>query len=254
MNRFTSFAVLIAALTSVTASAQILTNYGDITYPDASYGGSWDGSSGRGINSGAPGTWAAQTFIAPVGGLQVYAYNFQLGIDVVSASRPSFTTAIYEWTGTTLGAMVANSDATFTDVANRIFEPAGANVVTNPGLGTSALTAGGMYALVIHRLDPGTTGTVQVGYDLGENPVGNYEDGMAYRSIDGTTFSLLGGGSTDFAFWVSFDPNTLSPDQLTAVPEPAVNGAILGAVFVAGLAAWRRRSKNKNAGTPLAAA
>jgi hypothetical protein len=37
------------------------------------------------------------------------------------------------------------------------------------------------------------------------------------------------------AFWISFDPASLSP-----VPEPAVNGAIIGGLFVSGLLAWRR--------------
>ncbi len=259
MNRLTLTAVLFAAFTGVTASAQILTNYGDATYTDGRYVGSWDGSTGRGI-SAYP--WAAQTFIAPTSGsTTLYAYNFQ--VNVASGSTASFTTAIYAWSGNTIGGQIT-SDVGTGVLTNYDFEPVGVNTVSNPGFGVT-LNAGQLYALVIHRTDGGG-GTVQLGEDTTEasnlddplNPIpGAYMDGKAFRSTigtTGTTFSQLNSGNSDFAFWVSFDSNTLSPDQLIAVPEPAVNGAIIGVLFVAGLAVWRRQSKKKATGVSLSAA
>lgn len=240
MKTTTLTAVFFAAFISVSASAQILTNYGAATYPDMNYGGSWDGSSGRAINNGGNGRWAAQTFIAPTSGsTTIYAYNFQLNI--TGGATASFTTAIYEWSGNTIGALVGDTSATFSNLTSYDFAPLGANIVNNPGIGAT-LVAGNLYALVINRTDLGTTGTVQIGYDTseGDNPgSGEYTDGQAFRSSTGTgSFSALGGGVADFAFWVSFDPNSLSP-----VPEPAVNGAIIGALFVTALATRRRYSK-----------
>lgn len=256
MKTSTLSAVFFAAFISVSAHSQILTNYGDATYPGYGYGGSWDGSSGRAINNGSNGRWAAQTFIAPTtGSTTLFAYNFQLNIS--GGATASFTTAIYNWSGNSIGTLVADTSASFNGLSSYDFSPLGANTVNNPGFGAT-LVAGQLYAIVVNRTDLGTTGTVQMGIDVTDqnniddplNPIsGSYTDGKAFRSSNGTTFSALSGGNNDFAFWVSFDENFLSP----AVPEPAVNGAIIGALFVTGLIAWRRYGKKGAVAAQIAA-
>lgn len=247
MKRLTLASFIFAALLGVSAQAQIITNYGDATYGAGSNwsGGSWDGASGKSIsNSTAPlvGRWAAQTFTAPAAaGATIYAYNFQLN---VNAATPTFTASIYEWSsssGTTVGAPLAGTTTTFT-VSSSGFGLYGLNLVTNPGAGV-ALTPGATYALVLTRTDLSTSGLVQYGYDdTGSSNPGNgeYAGGGAFRSSDGITYSSL--GANDMAFWISFDPNSLSP-----VPEPAVNGAIIGGVFVLGLVGYRRYGRKASA-------
>ncbi|MFA6289719.1 MAG: hypothetical protein WC661_20240 [Opitutaceae bacterium] len=242
MKRTTLVTLFFAALLGVSAQAQIITNYGQGTYAAGagdngpiSYGtwdGSWDGQTGRTINNtGSVGRWAAQTFIAPTSGSStLYAYNFQLN----STVNASFTTSIYEWTGTTTGTLVAGTTTSFT--ASGTFNPYGMNLVTNPGFGVT-LTPGATYALVLNRTDLGVSGTVQFGYDTtgADTPgSGEYTGGGAFKSTTGVgAYTALGGN--DMAFWISFDAASLSP-----VPEPAVNGAIIGGLFVAGLLTWRR--------------
>ncbi len=248
MKLSTLITTLFAALLGVTAQAQIITNYGQGTYgPGAgnnngvqfgTWDGTWDGQSGRTINNNAAvGRWLAQTFTVPVSGSStVYAYNFQLNSTVNS----NFTSSIYAWTGSTTGSVVLGTTTSFT--ANGSFNPYGMNLVTNPGFGVT-LTPGATYALVLNRTDLGTVGTVQSGYDttgadsalnsIPPGDAGEYIGGGAFKSKDGSTYTSL--GANDLAFWISFDSASLSP-----VPEPAVNGAILGGLFVAGLLAWRR--------------
>lgn len=240
MKTSTLLAVFFAAFISVSAQAQIITNYGDTTYPGYGYGGNWDGS-GNAVNNANP--WAAQTFTA-VSSTPIFAYNVQFNVQ--NGATPSFTTAIYEWTGSGLGSIVANTTATFVFDTNSGFNPYGANVITNPGIGTVSLNAGSIYAIVIQRTDGGATGIVQTGFtsNIDGTP---YSGGAAYRSADGSTFSTVGAG--DYAFWISFESDILSP----TVPEPAVNGAIIGALFVAGVIGWRRYGKNAAASAPTAA-
>ncbi len=234
MKRTTLVTLFFAALLGVSAQAQIITNYGPATYgPTSNWSGTWDGSGAANIsNLGSVGRWAAQTFIAPsTPGATVYAYNFQLGVSGTSAN---FTTAIYQWTGSTTGSLVTGTDTSFT-VTSAGFNIYGVNNITNPGFGVS-LTPGATYALVLYRSDLGTTPTVQYGFDttgVFSPGTGDYTNGGAFKSTNGTTYTALTGA--DMAFWISFDPASLSP-----VPEPAVNGAIIGGLFVAGLMAWRR--------------
>lgn len=252
MKLSTQVTVFFAALLGVTAQAQIITNYGQATYSAAAnagvnYGpwnGTWDGSSGKAINnSGSVGRWAAQTFIAPTSGsTTVYAYNFQLNSNISTAA---FTSSIYTWTGTTIGTLVDPSTTASFTVGSVGFNPYGMNTVTNPGFGVT-LTPGATYALVLNRTDLGTTGIVQYGYDTTGTDApgsGEYTDGGAFRSTNGTTFTALTGN--DMAFWISFNSNSLSP-----VPEPAVNGAIIGGVFVAGLMVWRRYGRKSAVPAP----
>ncbi|CAM3056832.1 hypothetical protein [Rariglobus hedericola] len=232
-----------AALLSVSAHAQIITNYGQSTYPGSPWNGNWSGA-GTDI---AAGNWYAQTFIAPTTAA-VFAYNIQF--NVLNGATPSFTTSIYTWTGTTLGTLVDFTSASFAYTNDSGFSPVGANVITNPGIGSTALDAGQVYALVIHRTDAGTSGIAQVG-SANYNPLSPgiaYAGGSAFVSGNGSTFFDL--GSTDFAFWVSFESDVLSP----TVPEPAVNGAIIGALFVTGLFVWRRYGKKGAASAPVATA
>jgi len=125
------------------------------------------------------------------------------------------------------------------------------NTVTNPGFGVT-LTPGATYALVLNRTDLGATGIVQYGYDttgFDAPGTGEYTDGGAYRYNGangfnpGTTYTSL--SPNDMAFWISFNSNSLSP-----VPEPAVNGAIIGGVFVAGLMVWRRYGRKSAVPAP----
>jgi hypothetical protein len=235
--------IAFAALLGVSAQAQIITNYGQVVYPDSAWNGNWEGS-GQAINNSFP--WAAQTFTAPTAG-PIYAYNVQFNVQ--NGATPSFTTAIYEWNNSTstLGSLLSDTTATFDFTSNSGFNIYGANVVTNPGIGTVSLNVGAMYAIVIRRTDGGTSGIVQTGITNDAAEGTPYDGGTAFRSTNGTTFAAFPGGISDYAFWLSFDPNSLSP-----VPEPAVNGAIIGATLVAGLITWRRRN-NKSA-APVAAA
>lgn len=237
-SKLTSLAF--AALLSVSAHGQIITNYGQGgVYSGSNWNGNWDGSTGQAVNaSPGVGAWWAQTFTAPVAGsTTLYAYNFQLNIQ--SGTLPSFTVGIYEWSGSSFGSGVANTGALFNSVADQNFSAYGTNVLANGGTGT-VLSPGALYAIVVHRTDTSTTGTVQVGMDYGFSGT-PYSGGGAYSSTTGSTFSPVGFGTSDLAFWVSFDPNSLSP-----VPEPAVSGSLIGAAFVGALL-MRRRRKQKAA-------
>ncbi len=280
MKRTTLVTLFFAALLGVSAQAQIITNYGPNTYATvspsgSSYGpweGSWNGSSGAGIGIGTSSTsWAAQTFLTPSSGFStVYAYNVQL--NVVNLLAPAtFDVGLYAWSPqgatSTLGAgnnfkadagsLVSGSNSTFTVASGQGFNPFGNNFVT----GGLTLDPNTIYAIIVKRTDTsasGVGGAVQFGIDntggtyvdgLGD-PVntdgssGDYIQGGLYTfqgvasgsNVAGINFTRTGGnGVNDMAFWVSFDPASLSP-----VPEPAVNGAIIGGLFVAGLLAWRR--------------
>jgi hypothetical protein len=237
--------LVFAAVASVVGHAQIITNYGQsYLYEDSNWNGNWTGS-GQSVSNSTP-LWAAQTFTATTSG-PIYAYNVQL--KALGSAQPTFTTSIYEWTGSGLGAHIANTDATFAFTTNDDFGAYGSNVVTNPGLGTVALNAGSLYAIVIQRTDGGV-GTAQIGVtnDFEESGIA-YSGGMAYRSTNGTTYTTVAGGIADFAFWVSFSPTSLSP-----VPEPAVNGVIIGALFVTGLIARRRHWKRADSDSSVAGA
>ncbi len=274
MKRFTLGTILLAALLGATARAQIITNYGpgDYTntnsgaynpangFPVLDWNGSWDGGSGKAIS---PGTYAAQTFITPgaSGTVQLYAYNFQLNIQAPSTPNsnfhPAFTAAIYAWnpsgTGSgdntsagSLGTEVASTAFSVTPVIGEGFTLYGMNAVVAPGFGAT-LNAGQFYALVIQRTDTPsgnlTGSVVQYGWDVG----GTFSDGGLYANTGSGYVRSGNPGAQDMAFWASFDPASLSP-----VPEPAVNGAILGGVFVAGLLAWRRYGRKSAVQAPAA--
>ena len=268
MKRFTLGTIIFAALLGVTAQAQIITNYGpgDFTntnsgaynpandFPVLDWNGSWDGGSGKAIS---PNNFAAQTFIAPgvSGTVQLYAYNFQLNIQAPtipnSNFHPAFTSAIYVWnpsgTGsgdnTSTGSLGAQLTPTLVvnPVIGEGFTIYGTNAVVAPGFGQT-LNAGQFYALVIQRTDTPTgnlTGSVvQYGWDVG----GTFSDGGLYTNT-GSGYNRSGNaGVQDMAFWASFDAASLTP-----VPEPAVNGAIIGSLFVTGLLVWRRYGSKSTA-------
>lgn len=259
--------LLFAALLGVTAQAQIITNYGQSTYGPANlsgdgitYGawnGTWDGSTGTNISSGS---YVAQTFLTPGTALdtvKLYAYNFQL-IDL-SGHTATFTSAIYSWTATGTAGTGANAGPGNTSTGTKgsfvggtgnfavnssVFEPYGNNFSDAGGI---SLTGGTIYALVIQRTDV-TGDTAQYGVDTTASVDGAYAKGSLYSSAAGSSFARLGApGYRDLAFWVSFDAASLSP-----VPEPAVNGAIIGGVFVAGLMAWRRYGRKSAVQPPVA--
>jgi hypothetical protein len=280
MKRSTLITTFFAALLGVTAQAQIITNYGPQTYaqispttnqPYGSWSGSWNGATGGGVGIGTSSTrFAAQTFFTPSSGSStVYAYNVQLNVSNLSGPA-SFNVGLYNWipggntTSSALGAgnydkgtkgsLVSGSNTTFTVANNQGFNPFGNNFVT----GGIVLNANALYAIVIERTDTNVgngigTPVVQYGLDqtggtdyagLTDGSVGDYVPGGLYRfsgsasisNVLGTNFTRSGAdGANDMAFWISFDAASLSP-----VPEPAVNGAILGGLFVAGLLAWRR--------------
>lgn len=278
MKRSILTVTFFAALLGVTAQAQVLTNYGTGTYnagsgfPNQPWSGSWDGATGVGIGTGNSSTsWAAQTFLTPTAGSStVYAYNVQL--NVVNLLAPAtFSIGLYAWSpqGTTsplgsgnnfkanAGALVSGSGTTFTVQSGQGFNPYGNNFVT----GGIALNPATIYALIVNRTDNSPSGpgaAVQYGNDstggsyvdsfgntvLTNGTSGDYVQGGLYTfqgaasgtNVAGVNFTRSGGiGVNDMAFWMSFDPQALTP-----VPEPSVNGAILGCVFVAGLLAWRR--------------
>ena len=268
MKRFTLGTILFAALLGVTAQAQVITNYGQSTYgpsnlsgDNITYGGwngTWDGYTGSGI---VPTAYVAQTFMTPgaiTDTVNLYAYNNQL-IDL-SGHTATFSAAIYAWTpsgaagtglnsgpGNTLngsivnGSYVAGTNSTF-DVTTPSFGPYGNNFSNAGGI---ALMGGTIYALVIQRTDL-AGGTAQYGMDSTATVDGAYAGGSLYSSAAGTNFARIGApGYRDLAFWVSFQAETLSP-----VPEPAVNGAIIGGVFVAGLLIWRRYGRKSENQVP----
>ncbi len=270
MKRFTLGTIFFAALIGVTAQAQVITNYGQSTYGPANvsgdglnYGGwngTWDGYTGSGI---APGAYVAQTFMTPgaiTDTVNLYAYNTQL-IDL-SGHTATFSAAIYAWTasgtagtglnsgpGNTLdgsivnGSYIAGTNSTF-NVTSSVFGPYGNNFSNAGGI---ALTGGTIYALVIQRTDL-TGGTAQYGMDSTATVDGAYAGGSLYSSSAGTNFARIGApGYRDLAFWVSFQAETLSP-----VPEPAVNGAIIGGLLVVGLIAWRRYGRKSETQVPTA--
>lgn len=268
MKRTTLGTILFAALFGVTAHGQIITNYGPNTYntiPDINPNGSWNGTTGNLIGpTGNASSVSAQTFVAP--STTLFAYNIQLNVTGL-LSPATFSIGIYSWNPTaptsslgdsnnfkgTIGSLVAGSDNTFS-VSSAGFNPYGNNFVT----GGITLSPGAIYAIVLTRTDSNSGGTVQYGYDttggnyvdgfgdpaLTDGSAGDYVQGGLYTfqgapsgsNVLGTNFTRSGGtGAQDMAFWMSFQAESLSP-----VPEPAVNGAIVGVMVVAGLMAWRR--------------
>ena len=268
MKRTTLITVIFAALLGATAQAQVITNYGQNTYgpgnlsgDGVAYGvwnGSWDGATGTNIVSGA---YVAQTFLTPgaiTDTVNLYAYNTQL-IDL-SGHTATFSAAIYAWTGSGIagtglnsgsgntqngsivnGSPVAGTNSTF-NVTSSVFGPYGNNFSNAGGI---SLTGGTIYALVIKRTDL-TGDTAQYGVDTTATVDGGYADGSLYSSAGGTNFSRTNYPAyRDLAFWVSFQAESLSP-----VPEPAVNGAIIGGLFVVGLIAWRRYGRKSAVQVP----
>ena len=267
MKRFTLGTIIFAALLGATAQAQVITNYGQNTYGPANlsgdgiaYGvwnGTWNGADGTTITTG---NYVAQTFLTPgttLDTVSLYAYNFQM-IDI-SGHTATFSAAIHAWSQTgaagtgsnsgpgntstgTKGSLVGGTADNF-GVSSAVYGPYGNNFSDAGGI---SLTGGTIYALVIQRTDV-TGDTAAYGFDPTATVDGAYATGSLYSSAGGTAFSRLGApGYRDLAFWISFDAQSLSP-----VPEPAVNGAIIGGLFVAGLIAWRRYGR-KSAAQPSA--
>ena len=279
--KFTALTTFVfAALLGVSAQAQIITNYGNGTYNTGSgypglYSGSWNGTTGNLIS---PGGYAAQTF-STGSATSLYAYNLQLNLSSAS-SNATFTTAVYSWSTSNpnagsgmKGTLVAGSVANFNLSNGTGFNPFGNNFADAGGL---TLLPNTVYAIVLQRTDSGagSGSVVQYGYDvtggsyqeadgvdffLGDPGVtadgntngslGDYVSGGLYTSTNGTNFTRSGGaGNEDMAFWVSFSSTSLSP-----VPEPAVSGAIIGGLLVAGLVTVRRLRKPKASDVPPAA-
>lgn len=250
MNFLKLSSIAFAALVSVSAaSAQIITNYGQTIYPGSAWSGNWQGAG----EDTQPGRWYAQTFIPPASSTsnsqQIFAYNVQFNIQ--NGATPSFTTAIYEWDASTLtlvGNALEHTTANFTFSTDSGFNIYGANVITNPGIGTAFLDPAKTYAIVVQRVDDTPGGVAQIGsathtFFSSGTP---YTDGGVYGSWSGSTFGSLG-ADTDLAFWVSFSESSLSP-----VPEPAVSGTLIGAGFVGALLLRRRRKQKADAVVPVA--
>jgi hypothetical protein len=236
MKKLIATVSLFAALLGASAQAQIITNYGQNTYGPTAPGGpyiwdgAWDGS--EGLTASGVRTFMAQTFVVPVGAGTLYAYNIQVQRNT-TVTTPTFTTAVYEWnTGTNnTVALISGTSASFS-VTKNDFDIYGINYAIPSGITLDPFKT---YAIVVQRTNTSVGNQPIIGTDS-QDFVNSYQLGQAFRSQTGTTWNTTSLGGTDLAFWVSFASNSLSP-----VPEPAVNGAVIGAGLVAALAFQRRR-------------
>jgi hypothetical protein len=231
---------LFAALLGSIAQAQIITNYGQNTYgplaPGGPYAwnGAWDGS--EGLTASGVRTFMAQTFVVPAGSGTLYAYNIQVQRNN-TVTVPTFTTAIYEWnTGTNnTVALISGTSASFS-VTQNDFDIYGVNYAIPSGITLDPFKT---YAIVVQRTNTSVGNQPVIGTDS-QDVSNSYQLGQAFRSSTGTSWNTTALSGTDLAFWVSFASNSLSP-----VPEPAVNGAVIGVGLVVMLAFQRRRKAAK---------